>query len=231
MKIKVTELVANPSNPRKISKEKKVRLKQSILLFPKMLYYRDITINKDKVVLGGNQRTDILKEILNSSPMDWILTMSENEKWKKLSPAQQEKVVDYWKEWVENPLVEVSEANNLTDKEEKEFVFKDNEEFGEYDYDRLAKMYDQVSLINFGFDEGLFYDPSEEDGVLKKMKNSASSKKSNVLTFGKNSIAITKNEYETLLNIYNSYVDEEGVDFGFIKYLINRKKNKGNGDN
>lgn len=229
MKINVTELVANPNNPRKISKEKKLRLKQSILLFPKMLEYRDITINKDKVVLGGNQRTDILKEILNSSPMDWILTMSENEKWKKLNPAQQEKVVDYWKGWVENPLVEVSEAKDFSEKEEKEYVFKDNEEFGEYDYDRLAKMYDTVSLVNFGFDEGLFYDPSEEDGTLRKMKNSASCKKSNVFTFGKNSIAITKKEYETLIDIYNSYVDDEGVDFGFIKYLINRKKQ--NGDN
>ena len=80
MKINITELIANPNNPRKISKDKKARLKQSILLFPKMLYYRDITINKENMVLGGNQRTDILKEILKSSPMDWILTMSENEK-------------------------------------------------------------------------------------------------------------------------------------------------------
>ena len=78
MKINITELIANPNNPRKISKDKKARLKQSILLFPKMLYYRDITINKENMVLGGNQRTDILKEILKSSPMDWILTMSEN---------------------------------------------------------------------------------------------------------------------------------------------------------
>lgn len=222
MKINVTELVANPNNPRKISKEKKLRLKQSILLFPKMLEYRDITINKDKVVLGGNQRTDILKEILNSSPMDWILTMSENEKWKKLNPAQQEKVVDYWKGWVENPLVEVSEAKDFTEKEEKEYVFKDNEEFGEYDYDRLAKMYDTVSLVNFGFDEGLFYDPSEDDTIVKKNKLAKSAKKINVLMFGKNSVAVTKREYSELVEQYEKYVDEIGVDFGFVKFLFNK---------
>lgn len=222
MKINVTELVANPNNPRKISKEKKMRLKQSILLFPKMLYYRDITINKDKMVLGGNQRTEILKEILNSSPLDWILAMSENEKWKKLNPAQQENVVDYWKKWVENPMVEVSEAKGFSEKEEKEFIYKDNEEYGEYDYDRLFKMYDQVTLINFGFDEGLFYNPEEDETVLKKTKFCKTGKRINVLNFGKNSIAVTKTEYDELVEQYEKYVDDMGVDFGFVNYLIKK---------
>lgn len=222
MKINITELIANPNNPRKISKDKKARLKQSILLFPKMLYYRDITINKENMVLGGNQRTDILKEILKSSPMDWILTMSENEKWKLLSPSQQEQAVDYWKEWVKDPVVEVSVAENLTEKEEKEYIFKDNEEYGEYDFDRLTKMYDQINLVNFGFDEGLFYDASEDDIVVKKNKLSKSAKKINVLMFGKNSVAVTKNEYAELVEQYENYVDEIGVDFGFIKFLFNK---------
>lgn len=230
MKINVTELVANPNNPRRISKEKKTRLKQSILLFPKMLDYRDITINKEKMVLGGNQRTEILKEILNSSPMDWILIMSGNEKWKKLNPAQQEKIVDYWKEWVENPMVEVSEAKDFTEKEEKEFVFKDNEEYGEYDYDRLAKLHDQVTLINFGFDEGLFYDPSEDETIEKKRASGKSGKKINVLVFGKNSIAATKREYNELVAKYEKYVDDTGVDFGFVNYLLNKLKTKEDGD-
>lgn len=222
MKINITELIANPNNPRKISKDKKARLKQSILLFPKMLYYRDITVNKENMVLGGNQRTDILKEILKSSPMDWILTMSENEKWKLLSPSQQEQAVDYWKEWVKDPVVEVSVAENLTEKEEKEYIFKDNEEYGEYDFDRLTKMYDQINLVNFGFDEGLFYDASEYDTVVKKNKLSKSAKKINVLMFGKNSVAVTKNEYAELVEQYENYVDEIGVDFGFIKFLFNK---------
>lgn len=222
MKINITELIANPNNPRKISKDKKARLKQSILLFPKMLYYRDITVNKENMVLGGNQRTDILKEILKSSPMDWILTMSENEKWKLLSSSQQEQAVDYWKEWVKDPVVEVSVAENLTEKEEKEYIFKDNEEYGEYDFDRLTKMYDQINLVNFGFDEGLFYDASEDDTVVKKNKLSKSAKKINVLMFGKNSVAVTKNEYAELVEQYENYVDEIGVDFGFIKFLFNK---------
>lgn len=222
MKINVTELIANPNNPRKISKDKKARLKQSILLFPKMLYYRDITINKDKIILGGNQRTDVLKEVLKSSPMDWILTLSENEKWKQLSPSQQEQVVDFWKEWVKNPLVEVSIAEDLTEKEEKEYIFKDNEEYGEYDFDRLTKMYDQINLVNFGFDEDLFYDASEDDTVVKKNKLSKSAKKINVLMFGKNSVAVTKAEYAELVEQYEDYVDEIGVDFGFIKFLFNK---------
>lgn len=230
MKVNVSELIANPNNPRKISKAKKERLKQSILLFPKMLYYRDITIKKDKMVLGGNQRTEILKEILNSTPMDWILAMSENEKWKKFTTLQQESAVDYWKEWVKNPVVEVSVAENLTEKEEKEYIYKDNEEFGEFDYDRLAKLYDEVTLVNYGFDENLFYHEENDENIIKKTNVGTHGKKINVLTFGKNSIAVNKTEYDVLVDEYDNYVEENGVDFGFVNYLLNKIDKEGNGD-
>ena len=75
MKVDVRDLSINPINPRKIVLGQKRRLQQSIMLFPKMLYYRDIIINKDKVVLAGNQRTTILKEIITSSPIDWMIIL------------------------------------------------------------------------------------------------------------------------------------------------------------
>ena len=71
MKIKIEELVINPINPRKIRIEQKRRLQQSIMLFPKMLGIRDIIVNKENVVLAGNQRTSVLKEITNTTPLDW----------------------------------------------------------------------------------------------------------------------------------------------------------------
>lgn len=60
MKKDIKELIINPINPRKIVVGQKRRLQQSIMLFPKMLYYRDIIVNKDNVVLAGNQRTTIM---------------------------------------------------------------------------------------------------------------------------------------------------------------------------
>ena len=138
MKKDVKELTINPINPRRIVIGQKRRLQQSIMLFPKMLTYRDIIVNKDNVVLAGNQRTTILKEILTSTPMDWMVILQENEKWQELTEKQRDAVIEYWKAWVENPLIEVTVAD-LSEEEEKELIIKDNNEFGEFDYGKLQQ--------------------------------------------------------------------------------------------
>ena len=218
MKKDVKELTINPINPRRIVIGQKRRLQQSIMLFPKMLTYRDIIVNKDNVVLVGNQRTTILKEILTSTPMDWMVILQENEKWQELTEKQRDAVIEYWKAWVENPLIEVTVAD-LSEEEEKELIIKDNNEFGEFDYGKLQQIYDEINLVNFGFDEGLFYNPDEDETVMTKIKGSTP-KKINMLTFGKNVVSVTKEEYDTLVNRYNDYVDETGVNFGFVKSLL-----------
>ena len=218
MKKDVKELTINPINPRRIIIGQKRRLQQSIMLFPKMLSYRDIIVNKDNVVLAGNQRTTILKEILTSTPMDWMVILQENEKWQELTEKQRDAVIEYWKAWVENPLIEVTVAD-LSEEEEKELIIKDNNEFGEFDYGKLQQIYDEINLVNFGFDEGLFYNPDEDETVMTKIKGSTP-KKINMLTFGKNVVSVTKEEYDTLVNRYNDYVDETGVNFGFVKSLL-----------
>lgn len=53
MKKDIRKLTINPINPRKISTEMRRRLQQSIMLFPRMLYFRDIIVNEDGVVLAG----------------------------------------------------------------------------------------------------------------------------------------------------------------------------------
>lgn len=218
MKKDLKELTINPINPRRIVIGQKRRLQQSVMLFPKMLTYRDIIVNKDNVVLAGNQRTTILKEILTSTPMDWMVILQENEKWQELTEKQRDAVIEYWKAWVENPLIEVTVAD-LSEEEEKELIIKDNNEFGEFDYGKLQQIYDEINLVNFGFDEGLFYNPDEDETVMTKIKGSTP-KKINMLTFGKNVVSVTKEEYDTLVNRYNDYVDETGVNFGFVKSLL-----------
>lgn len=224
MKKDIKELTINPINPRKIVVGQKRRLQQSIMLFPKMLYYRDIIINKDNVVLAGNQRTTILKEIITSTPMDWMVILQENEKWLEMTEKQRDAVVDYWKNWVENPEIDVTVAD-LSEDEEKELIVKDNNEFGEFDYDKLQQIYDEVNLVNFGFDEGLFYNPDDDDTVAVKVKGSTP-KKINMLTFGKNVVTVTKEEYEALVTRYNDYVDMTGVNFGFVKSLLENSGDK-----
>jgi len=221
MKIKVDELAINPINPRKIRIEQKRRLQQSIMLFPKMLGVRDIIVNKMNVVLAGNQRTSVLKEIVNTTPLDWMVVLQENEKWTAMTEKEREAVVEYWKKWTENPEIEVSVAE-LSEDEEKELIIKDNQEYGEFDFDTLRHIYDDVNLVNFGMDEGLFYNPDEDDTVIIKIKGSTP-KKIDMLTFGKNGCAVTKEEYDVLVKSYNDYIDMMGVSYGYVKSLLEKK--------
>ncbi len=220
MQINVKDLIVNPINPRSIGKDAKIRLQQSIMLFPKMLQYRDIIINEDNVVLAGNQRTTILQTIAQGKTLDWLSVLQENEKWVELSDQRKDEVLITWKRWTDNPLVEVSVAKNLTDDEEKELILKDNKEFGEYDFDALQRMYDDNNLINFGFDEGLFYNIDEDEMMVKKSTLGTRGKAINLLEFGKNQIAVNKEEYEELVRRYDEYVESVGVDFGFVTFIL-----------
>lgn len=222
-KMSVKDLVINPINPRKISTPNKHRLQQSIMLFPKMLYYRDIIVNNDNVILAGNQRVTTLLEILNTSPVDWMLVLQENEKWLSSTEAVKDQVIDYWKKWVENPVVDVTVASDLNEDEEKELIIKDNNEFGEFDYNKLPQLFDEINLINFGFDEGLFYDPTEDETLVTKYANGmGQGRKINTLKFGRSTIAVTREEYDRLVERYEDYVEETGVDFGFVRSIFQK---------
>lgn len=62
MKLKISELKQNPNNPRIIKDDKFKKLVQSIKEFPEMLDAREIVINKDHIILGGNMRFKAAKE-------------------------------------------------------------------------------------------------------------------------------------------------------------------------
>jgi hypothetical protein len=61
-KVKVTEIISNPNNPRLIKDDKFKKLVKSIQEFPDMLNVRPLVVNKDMVVLGGNMRLKAIKE-------------------------------------------------------------------------------------------------------------------------------------------------------------------------
>jgi DNA modification methylase len=61
-KVKITEVIANPNNPRLIKDEKFKKLVKSIQDFPDMLNVRPIVVNQNMVVLGGNMRLKAIKE-------------------------------------------------------------------------------------------------------------------------------------------------------------------------
>jgi ParB-like chromosome segregation protein Spo0J len=74
-KVKITEVIANPNNPRLIKDDKFKKLVKSIQDFPDMLNVRPIVVNQDMVVLGGNMRLKAIKEAglkeINVDIVDW----------------------------------------------------------------------------------------------------------------------------------------------------------------
>jgi DNA modification methylase len=62
LKVKISEIKANPNNPRLIKDDKFKKLVKSIQDFPEMLEIRPIVVNDDMVVLGGNMRLKACKE-------------------------------------------------------------------------------------------------------------------------------------------------------------------------
>lgn len=60
--LKISEIKNNPNNPRLIRDDKFKKLVKSIQEFPEMLDTREIVVNKDHIILGGNMRFKAAKE-------------------------------------------------------------------------------------------------------------------------------------------------------------------------
>lgn len=62
MKVNISEVKINDTNPRIISDAKFKKLVASIKEFPEMAEVREIVVNKDMVILGGNMRFRAMQE-------------------------------------------------------------------------------------------------------------------------------------------------------------------------
>jgi ParB-like chromosome segregation protein Spo0J len=60
--VKISEVKANPKNPRLIKDEAFAKLVESVKSFPEMLDIRPIVVNSDMMILGGNMRWKACKE-------------------------------------------------------------------------------------------------------------------------------------------------------------------------
>lgn len=71
--MKLADLKPNPDNPRTASQEDIEKLKNSITDLPKMMRLRPIVVDKDNVIVGGNQRYNALKELGKTEiPDEWV---------------------------------------------------------------------------------------------------------------------------------------------------------------
>ena len=120
--MKLSEIKANPNNPRIIKDDKFKKLVKSIEDFPAMMEKRPIVCVTDVdgklYPLGGNMRLRALKELkYNEIPDTWVV------------------LADEW-----------------TAEQRNEFIIKDNVGFGDWDWDTLANEWNVGKLEEWGLD-------------------------------------------------------------------------------
>ena len=141
--MKLSELKANPNNPRLIKDDKFKKLVQSIQDFPEMMEKRPIVVVTDidgkMYPLGGNMRLKALQELkYKEIPDSWVVS-----------------------------------ADDWTEEKRREFVIKDNVGFGEWEWDILANEWDVEQLEDWGLDLPKLkaIDEAEEGEVIKIPKS------------------------------------------------------------
>lgn len=71
--MKLSDIKANPNNPRVLRDDRFQKLKKSIQEFPKMLSLRPMVIDADNYVLGGNMRLRALQDLgYKEIPDNWV---------------------------------------------------------------------------------------------------------------------------------------------------------------
>lgn len=148
MKLPINEIKPNNSNPRIIKDKQFKDLVQSLKDFPEMAEVREVVLNKDHIILGGNMRYQAAVEA----------------GWSEI-PV---KIVD----WPED--------------KQREFIIKDNNNAGEWDWDILANEWDAMQLGSWGVENKTWdtnYNPAlepnfdtnqvTEDDIDKKAKELA----------------------------------------------------------
>lgn len=120
--MKLSNIKANPNNPRIIKDDKFKKLVKSLTEFPEMMAKRPIVCVTDTdgklYPLGGNMRLKALQEL------------------------NYKEIPDTW----------VTLADEWTQEQRNEFVIKDNVGFGEWNWDDLANNWDSEKLEEWGLD-------------------------------------------------------------------------------
>lgn len=146
----LAKIKANQQNPRVISESKLKKLINSLLVFPKMMSLRPITIDDDGYVLGGNMRLTALGRIAQMTWEELLAHLESLPEYNEL-PDGGHAVIEFWEKFLSKPQAEVQYASKMTKSERQQFIIKDNVSFGDWDYDELEN-WDAAKLDEWGVD-------------------------------------------------------------------------------
>ena len=165
---KLSKLKTNPRNPRTITDAQFERLKDSLLVFPKMLVLRPLATDGNGIVLGGNMRLRALKDIAKMTAEQIAERLQGMKTYNQKSEAEQTALVEYWRDWLTRKDVPTTHESTLTDAEKDEFVMTDNASFGSWDFDAIANEWDAELVEEWGVD--VWQDVMAEDEDVSEGK-------------------------------------------------------------
>jgi len=112
-KVKLASIKLNEENPRTITDAELSKLKKSLKEFPEMMDLREIVVDENMTILGGNMRYYALMQAGESE-------------------------------------CRVKICQGLTPEQKREFIIKDNANFGDWDWDILANNWSDLPLDEWG---------------------------------------------------------------------------------
>lgn len=145
------QLSENADNPRVITEAQLQKLTESLLVFPKMTAVRPIVANEDNVILGGNMRYRAFGRIMQMD--DETLRRTIENAASDISESEVDMLVAHWQDWKNDPKIEVTLADELDEEQTKEFVIKDNVNFGDWDAEKLTGAFSPERLMKWGVDQ------------------------------------------------------------------------------
>lgn len=166
----LSQVRANEDNPRRISDENLQLLVNSILEFPKMLQIRPLVLDAEGIILGGNMRHKALTQIAAMKQDDLRTAIKGLRSTQERKQDEVEKLIADWLEWLKEPFAYVAEAATLTEEERREFVIKDNVNFGQWDWDALDN-FSQEDLQDWGVQTWAGLQPLSDPGNIPTDSN------------------------------------------------------------
>lgn len=121
---------------------------------------------------------------------------------------------------------------DLSEAEVKALRLADNKtsEFSEWDFEKLEIELEQIENLEldfemdeFGFEEidSVFSEENFEEINFEGKESGTSVERK--LSFSNKNLIITEEEEEMLIDVFEEYVKEKGVSFGFVRWLINER--------
>ncbi len=115
-------------------------------------------------------------------------------------------------------------ADKFTEKQQREFIIKDNVGYGEWDWETLANEWDTDDLNDWGFDmpKWLNDDEKEPDFDLSPIDKGMDTYLNNKIK--QITLFLSSEQYEDTINKLDRLMDEKGFDSNTeaILYLINK---------